>query len=120
MSIIIKGMEMPKDCPMCIAAHYNKLDEFTGCEIVSGKKYAAQRDAEYAKSSTRPDWCPLVPVPRHGRLGDLDALKVKAIERSEKCGVCVNVLDKVITAYDIETAPTIIPAEKGEKRQKPT
>ena len=52
-----------------------------------------------------------VPVPPHGRLGDLDALAEKAIMRSEKCGVSVNVLDKVITAYDIETAPTVIPAK---------
>ncbi len=55
------------------------------------------------------------PVPPHGRLGDLDALKAKAVERSEKCGVYVNVLDKVITAYDIETTPTIIPAEEDKK-----
>lgn len=56
--------------------------------------------------------CPLVPVPPHGRLGDLDALAEKAIMRSEKRGVSVNVLDKVITAYDIKTAPTVIPAKK--------
>lgn len=55
-----------------------------------------------------------VPIPPHNRLIDADALKIKAIERSEKCGVCVNVLDKVITVYDIETAPTIIPAERRD------
>lgn len=50
-------------------------------------------------------------IPPHIRLIDADALKIKAIERSEKCGVCINVLDKVITVYDIETAPTFIPTE---------
>ena len=47
-------------------------------------------------------------IPPHIKLIDADALKIKAIERSEKCGGCINVLDKVITVYDIETAPTII------------
>ena len=63
MSVLVKGMEMPKDCPMCPMAHWNKLDEFTGCEIVNGKKYAVSDDKEYANSSTKPSWCPLVNVP---------------------------------------------------------
>ena len=62
----------------------------------------------------RPTWCPLIELPPHGRLIDADALKEKAIERSEKRGEMVNVLDNVITAYDISTAPTIIPAEEEE------
>ena len=99
MSIIIKGMEMPKNCYNCWLGHK--------CQ-----KYEALLWNEIDKER-KPD-CPLVPVPPHGRLGDLDALKAKAIERSEKCGEMVNVLDKVITAYDISTAPTIIPAEGEE------
>lgn len=63
MNVMILGMEMPKDCPLCPLSHFNKLDEFTGCEVVSGKKYAMTKDTEYANSSNRPDWCPLVAVP---------------------------------------------------------
>lgn len=62
MGVYIKGMSMPRDCPMCPMAHYNKLDEFTGCEIVPGKKYEMMRP-EYANSDCRPDWCPLIEVP---------------------------------------------------------
>ena len=51
-------IDMPKDCPECPMAHWNKLDEFTGCDAVSGKKYAIN-DKEYAESSSRPTWCPL-------------------------------------------------------------
>jgi hypothetical protein len=29
----------------------------------------------------RPDWCPLVEIPAHGRLGDLDKLKKQATKR---------------------------------------
>lgn len=106
MGVYIKGMEMPKDCPMCIAAHYNKLDEFTGCEIVPGKKYAVQRDAEYAKSSTRPDWCPLFPVPPHGRLIDGDALIRE--HRADNFDFAI------YACYLVQNAPTVIEAEEGE------
>lgn len=56
-------IDMPADCPECPMAHWNKLDEFTGCEAVSGKKYAIN-DKEYAESSCRPSWCPLRPIPK--------------------------------------------------------
>ena len=56
-------INMPTDCPECPMAHWNKLDEFTGCDAVSGKKYAIN-DKEYAESSCRPSWCPLRPLPQ--------------------------------------------------------
>ena len=65
MSILIKGMEMPKDCPMCPMSHWNAGGSFTGCDVVGGKRYAMD-DEEYRNSSTRPVWCPLVTVPEHG------------------------------------------------------
>jgi len=55
-----------------------------------------------------------IPVPDHGRLGDLDKLKQKALIRSERRGRLINVTDMVISAYDIEAAPTVIPAEEGQ------
>ena len=54
MSILIRGMEMPKNC--------------TGCPICCGLPYQ-HRDVK----GRRPD-CPLVELPPHGRLGDLDKL----------------------------------------------
>lgn len=62
MGVYIKNMEMPRDCPLCPLAHYNRLDQFTGCDIVSGRRYAMQ-DETYAQSSVRPDWCPLIEIP---------------------------------------------------------
>ena len=133
MSILIKGMEMPKDCPMCSMAHYDITGTFRGCEIVAGKKHAIN-DLVYANSSTRPNWCPLVPVPPHGRLIDADAL-IADLRRqcSEVFKIdAVSPEDYWITrnaAYNqrlwttwceslyeyLNTAPTIIPAnEEGE------
>lgn len=70
MSVMIKGMKkMPKDCPYCKMAYYNASDEFTGCSVIPNKRYAMHNDAVYAKSTKRPDWCPLVEIPApHGRL----------------------------------------------------
>lgn len=75
MSVLIKGMEMPRDCPMCPLSHWNRLDEFTGCEVVNGKRFAVTIDEGYAQSNTRPSWCPLVEIPPHGRLIDADVFE---------------------------------------------
>ena len=76
MSILIKGMEMPKNCFGC---HLFKLDDhdlwcianhYAGCcralsKYIDENKFVNER---------HPD-CPLIEVPTpHGRLGDLDAL----------------------------------------------
>ena len=110
MSLLIKGMEMPKDCPYCPMSHWNKRDEFTGCDIVSGKKYTLFNNKEYANSSTRPDWCPLIEIPdKHGRLIDADAL-----ESNGWYLMRVNIKDGKYEAANLMIAPTIIPAEEGE------
>lgn len=74
MSKLIIDMPMPKDCPQCPMAHWNKLDEFTGCEVAAGKLFAATRDKAYAESICRPDWCPIKGVlpDEHGDLIDRD------------------------------------------------
>lgn len=71
MSILIKGMGMPKNCIYCPMSHWNKLDEITGCEIVIGKKYVDKSDTGFWQED-RPQWCPLVEIPKHGRLIDAD------------------------------------------------
>jgi len=69
------NLEMPPDCPMCPFAHYDMFNTFRGCDITRGKRWAVKNDKDYAESSTRPDWCPLIEVPEpHGRLIDADAL----------------------------------------------
>ena len=106
MSILIKNMEMPKDCPYCPLAHWNFKNEFTGCEIV--KKYFSTEEM-YADG--KPDFCPLVPVPPHGRLIDVNALYVTAIDITDlPVGECLMVYLK----EDIDNAPTIIESTIGQ------
>lgn len=76
MSVLVKNMKMPKDCPQCLLSSWSPItSEFLGCFAVPGKRYAVLSDKEYAESSERPDWCPLVEFPdKHGRLIDADEL----------------------------------------------
>ena len=106
MSVLINGMKMPKDCPYCKMAYYNASDEFTGCAVVPDKRYAMHNDAVYAKSTQRPDWCPLVEIPAHGRLIDADALLKKTINNPLHA--------PYIVEKDIRDIPTVIEAEGSE------
>lgn len=78
----------------------------------------------YIKNAGMPkrrDDCPLVPVPKHGRLIDADAMLMRinhAVMESYMDGVCYGVhpnqeyLD--LLREIIDDAPTVIPAEEGE------
>ena len=65
MSVLIKGMEMPKNCDECPCYYETEGAWRNECEVL-GKEYIAD---DY-----RPEWCPLVELPPHGRLIDADEL----------------------------------------------
>ena len=75
MGVYIKGMEMPKSCEVCpLGAEVDTVYETAmGCRINFKMRSKGNRD-------NRPEWCPLVPVPPHGRLIDADALQVDMME----------------------------------------
>lgn len=99
MSVLIKDMEMPTDCAMLlkifpdgrvgVPVHLNWM----GTMVVN--------DAE------------AVPVPPHGRLGDLDALKERVTKRlyASNHGSMAEAYFAALIDL-IDTAPTIIPAEE--------
>ena len=90
------NMELPDNCINCAARH--------GAECWLA-------DCSYIPNSRkeRPKWCPLVTLPPHGRLGDLDAL-FKQVTMDEH----FSVLEAMYVQSLISNAPTIIPAEEGE------
>ena len=99
MGVYIKNMEMPKTCNDCLIC----------CE--HSMLYKAITDRRSPK-------CPLVPVPPHGRLGDLDDLYVHLNEWyltnnpvfTKEEGIYIRAM-----LAGIADAPTIIPAsEEGE------
>jgi len=102
MSILIKGMEMPKNCGDCqfvgcCGAH--PVDEWPDIESIVTNDVigtGGERDKN----------CPLVPIPPHGDLIDRDPF--------------IEFIKTHWDSYDqwfveqLETRPTIIPAEEGE------
>ena len=107
------NMEMPKDCTECWFRKTARHEYLSDCQICpfSGKT------TPYTK---REDDCPLVPVPPHGRLGDLDEL-AKRIERerfhhSHTDGLAArhHVAEYGHFLNAISEAPTVIPASKEE------
>ena len=67
--ILIKGMDMPKNCSKCrFWCICNLLNEYKDYESIL-------RDERIGKNGTRHEGCPLVEVKPHGRLIDADKLK---------------------------------------------
>ena len=109
MSVYIKGMEMPTSCCECFAFKSNA----SGNLFCKAKCVAFGReDAEWLPKKT-PNWCPLIPVPDHGRLIDADALlsQYKGNIWTAKTDYAEGLRDVIA---DVKAAPTIIPADEEE------
>lgn len=69
MSVVLLGMEMPRECEHCQLADPAWIGF---CRIE--KRFWNPDPGQ----PLRPGWCPLRPLPvKHGRLGDLDEIKNK-------------------------------------------
>ena len=105
MSVLIKGMEMPKDCLHCPFSYMSSdcLKIWIICKV----KDVSVTDGDAVKEG-RPDWCPLVEVPPHGDLIDRDAL----------CEYIEDLSDNMwtnnfgVSEQRLFDAPTIIEAEE--------
>lgn len=105
MSVLIKGMEMPKSCSVCPLLGGDRMD---------GLCHAASKwldDDEYWTwyvypegeiDDSKPCNCPLIPVPSHGRLIDADRL-------IQNKGI-----DTYSAVFAVASAPTVIEAEEDE------
>ena len=82
MSVLIKGVTMPKSCGYCFFA--------TSCDKWRLKNWG----------SPPPPDCPLVPVPPHGDLVERNAL-LRAMPGEE-----------MVSRFAVSNAPTIIEAEE--------
>ena len=106
MSILIEGMEMPKNCWEC-----RMVDtEFSFCHAMDS--YPKDDGGHYIHNAEIPDWCPLVSIPPHGDLIDRYDLKHKNI--TIDYGLWDDTFDDgLLFVTDlIDNAPTIIPAEE--------
>ena len=86
MSILIKGMEMPKNCFLCPLS------------FLQGERLFCVQTKEEVLRAKIDSNCPLVELPPHGDLIDREALPMSRVEWE-----------------DIVNAPTIIEAEEGKR-----
>lgn len=101
MSVIVKGMEMPNTCEECQESCEIGSNLF--CLVVNDENKWGWKKSENGFES-RPDWCPLRPLPkRHGRLIDGDEVKT-----AFPCGESVRT--ECVRAT-IDNMPTIVEAE---------
>ena len=96
MSVYIPGMEMPTSCFEC------KLLDCT--DTFKCRVRFESLAKEHGINISRPDWCPLVPVPPHGDLIDRDET-VKTLAHDYAYAAADMVRDEM---------PTIIPASDKE------
>lgn len=99
MSVLIKGMEMPKDCNKCpmTVEGYCRIIGYPNGDAIN-KRY-------------KPLWCPLVEVPKHRRLIDADELTELCDIMADKCGGIGESIWGQFKAT-VEWSPTIIEAEE--------
>lgn len=96
MGIYLPNMEMPQNCDKCRFQSTLRLY----CDAMPYNFCGNTDDIE------RPDWCPLIELPPHGRLGDLDEL-YKVANMADDFGADTTDILKLI----IDT-PTVIEAEE--------
>ena len=107
MGVYIKGMEMPLCCMFC------PLSNSCGCGLTNPPVLMTSKEM----LADRPDWCPLVSIPPHGRLIDAsEKIKVQMYDdMTEDYHMVEMTIDDLLSQGWIEAnAPTIIPPEEGE------
>jgi len=94
MSILIKGMKMPKNCNGCPL--FESKYHFHGC---LAKPESINNMDMWNFVDDRPTWCPLIEVPPHGRLIDADALRASIRESIDECQKWADEVDKDTMMY---------------------
>lgn len=114
--IYTKGMVMPIRCVSCPLWKVMVLRS-PALDICG----ATHRQI-YKPYSSRPEWCPLIEVPAHGRLIDADALDIKRREEQAWHDYEQNPNNEYLegvkdglheAAKQLSIAPTVIPAKAG-------
>ena len=93
--ILIRGMEMPKNC--------------SRCQFCFGANNICPWTREYATSTKRHPDCPLIELPPHGRLIDADKLLAKENQHLEYLSD-----EWYVEVRTVDNATTIIEASEAE------
>ena len=121
MSVLIKGMKMPKTCEECDFCHWSNLHQTGRCDRCDDEPVCADFGTDYKRVRAR--FCPLVEVPTpHGRLFDADELKKALDERFDEMR---NMYPSIrfgpgwmLASSVIVHSPTVIEAEREEHEDR--
>lgn len=106
--VYIKGVETPINCYGCRFGRWPADGSRPYCIVTD------EDATELDYFSKRMAHCPLIAVPDHGRLGDLDALE-KGLRLCAKYQSGDRQQGMLGCCETIRLAPTIIPADKEEQ-----
>ena len=86
MSILIRSMDIPTSCDKCRFCVNGFTDDapIYECAVQSEDIVSVLVESDGKPFDFRPDWCPLIELPPHGRLIDADEKKTKIIQKKAK------------------------------------
>lgn len=98
MSVLIKGMEMPKNCMSCPFPAVGVDAYYCHCPTQDGKEY------DFKCAETIPDDCPLVEIPTpHGDLVDRNELLAEYDRQHEgEAGKARKIMEQAKTVIEAE------------------
>lgn len=116
MSILIKNMEMPtkcSECQFCVNGFTEEAPVYE-CAVLGAENVSVPVDYHGKPFDFRPDWCPLIELPPHGRLIDADKL-IAGLEECRKAADD-NWEYEMVVGYsnaieEVEEAHTVVEAE---------
>ena len=109
MSLIIKGMKMPKSCDSCDLIQFDDEGLEAHCPLSPYYRWCG------TPPDYRPEGCQLVEVPTpHGRLIDTDILRNKLERHRDMCGDVELAHGIDVAIRILNNAQTIIEAEVSE------
>lgn len=114
MSILIRSMDIPTSCDKCrfCVNGFTDTAPMYECAVQSYENVSVLVESDGKPFDFRPNWCPLVELPPHGRLIDIKSVEVgKFVTVGNDYQRWWNgALDSVI-----DNAPTVIEAEGSEE-----
>lgn len=118
MSILIRGMEMPKSCGECefrVDESETNVHEWI-CLINQYPTFYCKKSQSHAEGEEYLQDCPLIEIPPHGRLIDADAMDTSILQEGFSYAITRRELRYTPgeVRQKIANAPTIIEAEEGE------
>ena len=112
MSVLIKGMEMPKTCEECDLCTSDGYCIATGGDSLWD---ALPEGAEYFPTGWKYEGCPLVEVPApHGRLIDADALIAQMTSDAEQMEEPLAKMFTYAAINDVKHSESVIKEEDGD------